>query len=108
MRERGDNTKYGFPPLIDQQLPNAIPWDTGIADLTGLCISLKCPTCGTVDVPLRYLAAHIGHKRTLRSIVPKLRCRRCGSRPDSVKLRRMNDHGGGRPGYRASELDLLK
>lgn len=106
MRDRDDKTPYGFPPLLDQRLPAKIPWDTGIAELTGFCIEIACPDCGTVSMPLRYLAARIGHKRTLRSIVPRLRCKKCGGRPSLVRLRRMNDAGGSAD-RQAAGLDLL-
>src|ERR1700761_1371679 len=107
MRERGDNTPYGFPDLqISQQLPASIPWDTPIAEMTGLSIEIQCIDHGTVDMPLRYLAAHIGHKRTLRTIVPKLKCRKCGSRPIRALLHQHNDAAVGAMERKARSLDL--
>jgi len=80
-------TRYPLPPEdISGVLPPTIPWDTPIAELSSCWLAISCD-CGTSSLlPLRLMAAQRGWKLTLRSIVPRLRCKQCGGRPGRVVL----------------------
>lgn len=97
-------SKYGFPPLIDQHLPATVPWDTPIAELSGLILQMTCDCGRSVGMPFRLLAAHHGHKRTLRSMLRDIKCKACGRPPPKLAIQ-TGQHSG-RPDYRAPELVL--
>lgn len=80
MRSRDERTKYGLPP--DQPAPRPLtpPWDFELQALTGLWLETKCD-CGRRLYPLRLMAANLGWRRTLRQVMPRLRCKECGKRP---------------------------
>lgn len=103
-----DQTRYGYPPERPpfEAFPAEIPLDTPISEL-GWWLGLKCTTCDARGYyPLRLMAANIGWDRTLRQIVPNLKCKSCGSRPAEVWLHQ--DAGGdhGRFGAKDSRLRL--
>lgn len=78
---------YPFPPAPTiAELPAAVPWDSAIADLAGLWLECRCGCGENAYLPLRRLAAQLGWKRTLRTILPRLKCSSCGGRPDVVNL----------------------
>ena len=104
MSHRDPPSKYGFPPLLDQRLPAEVPWDTPIAELSGLSLSVTCDCGRSLRMPLRLLAATIGHKRTLRIILPKIVCKTCGAKPVHIALVAPGHNGS--PDYRAPELVL--
>ena len=80
-------TRYPFPPDRFGHFPDSTPWDTPISELSPWWLRVQCICdAGTVLYPLRLMAAEIGWERTLRTIVPKLRCRKCGGRPESVAI----------------------
>ena len=80
-RDRGDDTRYGWPPLPDSYLlPAEVPRDDPIADHAHLWLEGHC-TCGRRLYPLRLLAAHVGWRQTLKDVVPRLRCQLCDERP---------------------------
>lgn len=84
---RDQPTRYPFPELRPvYELPSAIPWDTPIAELSGLWLVVECLDHGSMLYPLRRMAADVGHKRTLRSIVPKLKCGKCRMPPSYLAL----------------------
>ena len=97
-RERGDTTRFGMPPQVEPGagLPEVLPWDREIADLSDFWLEVTCSCARTTFVPLRRLAGEIGWSKTLREVVPKLRCSRpgCGGIPASVLL--VNDSSGRR------------
>jgi hypothetical protein len=103
---RDPPSKYGFPPLRDTTLPDSVPWNTPISELSGLWLLKDCPDCGEAKVPLRKIAADRGWKLTLRTIVPRLRCGQCGNPLRSARL--TDDAAGtdGRHGARPRYLDL--
>jgi hypothetical protein len=85
-RDRDDETRYGWPPLPPSYLlPVVVPWDDPIADHSPLWLEGKC-ACGRRLYPLRLLAAHVGWRRTLRDVVPRLRCQACEQRPSAWAL----------------------
>lgn len=105
---RGEpKTPYPFPPHdIDSLFPEEVPWDLPIADLSRFSVEIACDCHeGVTKYPLRLMAAELGWKRTLRTIVPKLRCKHCGARPLSVALiERANGDGHTIPRGRRHEL----
>ena len=80
-------TPFPFPPLegAEVRFPDAPPLDVEIARMSNWWLRLTC-ACGDTHTPLRLLAAERGWRITLRRLVPKLRCKRCGERPASVLL----------------------
>jgi hypothetical protein len=103
----GKPTPYPLPPeRTVHGFPATPVLDTAIADLVGLWLKIECD-CGRQQLyPLRLLAAKIGWKTTLRTIVPKLRCQDCGQHPRQVALIDRAD-GDGRVKPRASSIDLI-
>jgi hypothetical protein len=101
-RARGDNTKFGLPPNPEpwKPFPPEPPWDTPLVDLNGFWLKIVCAAHGTTAYPLRLMAAEQGWDTTLRQIVPKLRCDKCGAVPASITL--VSDAAGeaGRAGAR--------
>lgn len=73
-RERGDTTRYGFPPQRDpyEPFPREIPWDTPISDISGFWLHIEGAK-STTEYPLRLMAAQRGWNVTLREIVPRLK-----------------------------------
>jgi hypothetical protein len=53
------------------------------------------------------MAANLGWKRTLRSIVPKLKCKSCGGRPIKVELVEYAGMNDKQPGFREGRLVLI-
>lgn len=83
-----ERTPYPLPPLaeVGARLPDEVPWDTPIADLAAFWIEARCACGENAYLPLRLLAARVGWKRTLRTVMPRLRCSACGGRPSEVWL----------------------
>lgn len=79
-------TRYPLPPNRDQRVPDVAPLDTEISELAGLWLRTECQCGRSSSLPLRLLAAQLGWRKTLGTIVPKLRCKECGSAPISVIL----------------------
>ena len=79
-RARGDESKYGWPPDHEPIHPIEPPWDIDLHILSGLWLETICD-CGRRLYPLRLMAADLGWYRTLRQIVPRLRCRICERHP---------------------------
>jgi hypothetical protein len=90
-----DDTRYGFPPEAPAVVPwpSEPPWDTPISELNALWLRIECDCGRSSGYPLRLMAARLGWKRTLRTIVPKLICE-CGGRPSSVVLADRADGDG--------------
>lgn len=80
-------TRYPLPPERDpfEPFPDTIPWNTPISELQWW-LEIGCSCGETVKYPLRLMAAEQGWKLTLSAIVPRLRCSRCNSRPETVRL----------------------
>lgn len=58
-------------------------------------IDVYCRTCrGLVCLNLVSMMHARGHETTIKEIEGKLRCRRCGNRPTSVKATFPSRHGG--------------
>jgi hypothetical protein len=103
-------SRHGFPPERDRDLPEAVPWDRPIHELTGLWLVIRCGGCGGgTEVPLRLMAAEHGWNLTLRTIVPKLRCRveSCRARPSKVELVKNPADQGFKVGRPQRALNLL-
>jgi hypothetical protein len=85
MRDRGDKTRFGYPPEGNsfEPFPQAVPWDKSISELTNWWLAVDCCR-GTVRMPLRLMAAERGWQLTLREVVRHLRCSQCGQRPKTV------------------------
>jgi len=98
-------TRYPLPEF--RLFPREVPWDTPISDLSGWWLSSTCDEHGTVAYPLRLMAANLGWKRTLRSIVPKLKCKSCGGRPIKVELVEYAGMNDKHPGFREGRLVLI-
>lgn len=79
-------TPYPLPPNRDQPVPSVVPWDTEISELSGFWLLTRCECGRSSALPLRLLAAQLGWRKTLRTIVPKLKCKDCGSKPVEVVL----------------------
>lgn len=110
MASRDQKTRYGFPPERDpyEVFPDMPPWDTPLVDLSNWWLEIRC-VCGRFSVyPLRLLAANVGWRKTLRQVVPLLKCDevRCRRRPETVRL--VSDSGGerGRGGAKVHAHDL--
>lgn len=85
-RARGDESKYGWPPVGNAPIhPMEPPWDIDLHLLSTLWLETKCD-CGRRLYPLRLMAANHGWYRTLRQIVPRLRCRQCERHPWTFTL----------------------
>lgn len=83
-----DSTRYGLPPEQDafRPFPVEAPWNVPISELSDLWLRISC-VCGTsTGYPLRLLAGEIGWTRTLREVIPKLRCKSCGAHPREILL----------------------
>jgi hypothetical protein len=104
---REPDTRFGLPPYTDIGLPTIVPWDKPISELSGLWLVIECTTCGTTEYPVRRLAADQGWTRTLRGIVPRLRCDRCKAPPTVVVLVKNPADQGFKAGKPAPRLDLL-
>lgn len=80
-------TKYPMPPDRPAPFPDRAPWDTPISELP-FWLEIKCQCGRSTAYPLRLLAARVGWKKTLRSIVPRLKCEaeECQQRPERVRL----------------------
>jgi hypothetical protein len=105
---KSQTTRYGFPPLLEAELPETIPWDVPIHELSGLWLTVVCGGCGTTSqLPLRLMAAEQGWDRTLRQIVPKLRCRNCSGLPSKLELLVNPADQGFKVGRPQRRLDLL-
>ena len=94
-------------PVHGRHLPDSVPWDTPISELSDLWLLKDCARCGEEKVPLRLVASERGWRLTLRIIVPRLRCIRCGNPLRRARL--TDDPGGteGRHGARPRLLDLM-
>lgn len=103
---RDPPSKYGFPPLNGRALPESIPWDTPISELSELWVLKDCADCGEGKVPLRLIAAQRGWKLTLRTIVPRLRCSECGNTLRRARLTADAAGTGGRHGALPRYLEL--
>lgn len=93
-------TPFPFPPLegAEARFPETPPLDVEIFRMSSWWLRITCG-CGDTHTPLRLLAAQRGWRITLRQLVPKLRCTRCGARPGSVLLEDAtaeSGYGGGR------------
>lgn len=73
-------------PAVAPPFPTEPPWSTGLADLAGLWLDVRCACGAHSNLPLRYLAATRGWKTPLSDVVGKLRCSACRRRPASVEL----------------------
>jgi hypothetical protein len=94
-RMRGDQTKYGMPPEGGIVRPIEPPWDAHLQLLVGLWLEGRCK-CGRRLYSLRQLAGDVGWTQTLRTVVPRLRCKTCEERPTMLKL--IDDPTAGAPG----------
>jgi hypothetical protein len=78
------------PPLppVRPSFPTEAPWSAGLAELSGLWLSVSCKCGAHTGLPFRYLAAAHGWKTHLiiSDIIARLKCRKCGERPSSVEL----------------------
>jgi hypothetical protein len=92
--ERVPKTKYGFPDLIDPftPFPEEAPWDVPLAKLAGWWLEIECSDHFETGMPLRLLAANAGWTKTLRQVVPLLKCHSCGKPP--VRVDFVSDLGG--------------
>jgi hypothetical protein len=73
-------------PAVKPSFPIEPPWSAGLAELSGLWLSVSCKCTAHTGLPFRYLAAAHGWTTSLRDIVQRLKCRKCGERPSSVEL----------------------
>jgi hypothetical protein len=91
-RERGDTTTFGLPPQGSPwaELPPSLPWDRPIADMPTFWLRCECKCGHSSALPLRLLAGQLGWRKTLREIVPRLRCSNpgCRAKPGKVLLQR--------------------
>jgi hypothetical protein len=98
-----DDTRYGFPPDIDQRMPAEVPWDVPISELPAFSLEIVCCK-GTTVLPLRLVAARHGWELPLRTVVEHLTCDACKRAPESVTfVPRLNGDGhsnGKRAGLR--------
>ena len=87
MQGKPERTPYPFPPEGPsfQTFPAEIPWDTEIHKLSNWWLGITCE-CGLSHMPLRLLSARIGWHHSLRGVVGRLRCDKCGKRPGQVEL----------------------
>lgn len=92
--------RYPLPPEgIAGRLPENIPWDTPISELSSCWLWIDCSGCGnSMLYPLRLMASNLGWKRTLRTTVPHLRCKHCSAKPSRVVLTADPAGDGGRRG----------
>lgn len=101
------------PPLPPEReayepFPEQIPWDTPISELSNwwLLLTCQCMGSGHSAYPLRLMAARVGWDMTLRMVVPRLRCEKCGERPAEIWF--VDDAAGdtGRFGAKTKRLRL--
>jgi hypothetical protein len=79
-------------PAVKPSFPAEPPWSAGLAELSGLWLSVSCKCAAHTGLPFRYLAAAHGWKTRLSDIVARLKCTNCGERPSSVELTRQRTH----------------
>lgn len=109
MGERVEETPFPVPPRDGAlaRFPEAIPWTTPIYQMSNWWLEITCSCSGNpMMMPLRLLAARVGWRRTLRDIVPHLKCRHCGRRAANVALTDGSGGDIGRFGARTSRLHL--
>jgi hypothetical protein len=73
-------------PAVKPPFPSEAPLSAGLAELSGLWLSVSCKCTAHTGLPFRYLAAVRGWETPLIAIVERLKCRKCGERPSSVEL----------------------
>ncbi len=107
--ESAPRSRFGFPEPIPAftSFPEDVPWDVPIHKLAGWWLEVQCPTHFVAAMPLRLLAANAGWNRTLRDVVPRLKCKLCGAAP--IKVDFVSYPGGdtGRQGAKTQRHALL-
>jgi len=99
-----------FPTIPDQPrpFPTEAPIEATMADLAGWWLSVRCSCGWHVSLPFRFLAATRGWHTKLGAVLPRLRCKRCGNRPESVDLVDSPSAGAsGVPGAAQKSLRLV-
>lgn len=92
-QESADAAKYReivrrAPPLPDKMppFPETPPLDSGLADLCGIWLLVRCDCGQSADLPLRLMAVRHGWRTKLGDMLPRLRCKGCGARPGCIEI----------------------
>lgn len=58
-----------------------------LASITaGITLAAYCPNCGAKDLDVEALKEKLGGEFWVTALASRIKCRDCGSRPDTVKL----------------------